>query len=120
MVVGWDVGDNGAREEVLVLKGEGVGEGLEGGAGGAGREGPVDLTAVGAGKVGGAVEGEDFACLVFDDDEGAVLNVFVFETGEFFAKDFPGFVLELGVYADSGPFSSEDDVDIGHGVMDAW
>lgn len=102
LVVGRDIRDDGAGVEALFFKGEGVGERLEGRAGGARSEGSVDLSALATGEVRGAVEGEDFAGGIFDDDDGPMPNVFLAEFSDFFGEDEVGFLLKVGVNAQAG------------------
>ena len=64
----------------MILEGEKVGEGLERRSGGAGSEGTIDLSAVGAGEVGRAVEGENFTGGIVEDDESAVLDILFAKT----------------------------------------
>ena len=104
LIIGGDVGDDGAGVEALVLEGEGVGEGLEGGAGGTGNEGSIDLSAVAAGEVGRSVKGEDFPGGIFDDDNGAMLDVFFAKFCQFVVEDLVSFTLEPRVDAEAGSF----------------
>ena len=99
LVIGGDVGDDRSGEERLVLKGQKVGKGFERGPCGAGSEGAVDLSAIGAGEVGRTVEGEDFTSRIVEDDECAVLDILLTKSGELVGEDSVGFALQVGVDA---------------------
>jgi hypothetical protein len=99
LVIGGDVGDDRSGEERLVLKGQKVGKGFERGPCRAESEGAVDLSAIGAGEVGRTVEGEDFTSRIVEDDECAVLDIFLAKSGELVGEDSVGFALQVGVDA---------------------
>ncbi len=87
MIVGWNIGNDGTGVESLVLECESVGEGFEGGASGALAESAIDLAAIGAFKIRGAVEGKDFPGGIFDDDNCTVLDIFLIQLRKFFAEN---------------------------------
>ena len=77
LIVGWNIGNDGAGVESLVLERESIGEGLESRTSGAQAESSIDLAAVGAFEIRGAVKSEDFSSSIFYDDKRSVLNIFL-------------------------------------------
>ena len=104
LIIGWNIGNDGAGVESLVLECESIREGLEARASGAQAESSIDLAAVGAFEIRGAVEGKDFPGGILHDNNCTVLDIFLIQLRKFFGQNVAGLSLYLAVDAEPGAF----------------